>query len=92
VALGLAHLALQAWAGATAMSLLLLPRSASADRLEQPAAPAMQPVTDSLFGHRVTDPYRYFESQDARVADWIEAQGAYTRSLLDSIKPHATMS
>jgi prolyl oligopeptidase len=51
----------------------------------------MKPVTESLYGHQVTDPYRYFEAQDAPVVDWIKAEGAYTRGLFDSIQPRAAL-
>jgi prolyl oligopeptidase len=60
--------------------------------LAQLAAPPMKPVTESLYGQQVTDPYRYFEAQDAPVVDWIKAEGAYTRGLFDSIQPRAASS
>lgn len=75
----------------TTLSLLLVAQSARADELLQPPAPPKKIVVESLYGHRVIDPYRYFETQDAHVVDWIKAQGAYTRALLDSIPPHAAL-
>jgi len=53
-----------------------------------PPAPApVKPVTETLWGRQVTDNYRYMEALDGSTLDWIEAQGAYTRSILDAI-PH----
>src|ERR1700677_2669505 len=51
-----------------------------------PAAP-IKPVTETLWGHKVTDDYRYMEKLDPSTIDWMKAQGAYTRSVLDSIAP-----
>lgn len=54
-----------------------------------PASPR-RPVTDSLHGRSVTDPYRWLEG-DAKgnvtpeVATWTDAQNAYTRSALDTL-------
>jgi len=53
-----------------------------------PAAP-VKPVTETIFGTRVTDNYRYMEALDQSTIDWMKAQGAYTRSILDAIKPRA---
>jgi len=51
-----------------------------------PVAP-VKPVTETLWGTTVTDNYRYMESMDPATVDWMKAQGAYTRSVLDSIQP-----
>lgn len=58
-------------------------------RPAQPPSLPMKPVTETHYGHRITDPYRYFETQDAQVTDWIKAEGAYTRRVFDSIPGHA---
>jgi len=71
------------------------PHSAAADPLApigigpQPAPLPPQPVTETLFGTKVTDNYRFMEALDARTLDWMKAQGVYTRSVLDAIKPLA---
>ena len=57
----------------------------------QPAPLAPQPVTETLFGTKVTDNYRFMEALDAKTLDWMKAQGAYTRSVLDAIKPLAAV-
>ena len=51
-----------------------------------PAAP-VRPVTETLWGRKVTDDYRYMEKLDPATIAWMKAQGAYTRSVLDSIPP-----
>ncbi|HEY1414598.1 MAG TPA: prolyl oligopeptidase family serine peptidase [Caulobacteraceae bacterium] len=53
----------------------------------QPVGPAIKPVTETLWGQPVTDNYRYMEALGPETIDWMKAQGAYTRSVLDSIKP-----
>ena len=53
-----------------------------------PAAP-LKPVTETLWGRKVTDNYRYMEALDVSTIAWMKAQGAYTRSVLDAIKPLA---
>jgi prolyl oligopeptidase len=55
-----------------------------------PAAP-IKPVVETLFGRKVTDDYRYMESLDPATLAWMKAQGAYTRSVLNSIKPLAML-
>jgi protease II len=45
----------------------------------QPSVPPAQPVTETFFGQKITDQYRYFEKQDAVVTDWMTAEGRYTR-------------
>jgi prolyl oligopeptidase len=50
-----------------------------------PVAPE-KPVTEDLFGTRVTDPYRYMEHVAApAVAEWMKAQSAPARETLDAI-------
>src|SRR5579864_9365378 len=55
----------------------------------QPPVPAAKPVTETLFGTKVTDAYRFFEQQGPDVVDWMKAEGHYTRSLLDAQPRHA---
>ncbi|OHA03946.1 MAG: hypothetical protein A3C16_00950 [Candidatus Sungbacteria bacterium RIFCSPHIGHO2_02_FULL_51_29] len=42
-------------------------------------------VIDTIHGIRVPDPYRWFENDDEEVKQWLEAQSAKTRSVLDTI-------
>src|SRR5579864_7414321 len=69
----------------------------SADRLApvgispQPAPLPPRPVTETMFGKEVTDNYRYFEKLDAATLDWMRAEGAYTRNVLDAIGPRADL-
>ena len=51
----------------------------------------MKPVTETLWGKRVTDNYRYMEALDPSTIAWMKAQGAYTRSILDAIAPRAAL-
>jgi prolyl oligopeptidase len=61
----------------------------------QPPATPQRPVTETLHGQQITDPYRWLEgdTSDPRamgrmtdeVAAWTDAQNAYTRSILDSL-------
>jgi prolyl oligopeptidase len=57
----------------------------------QPAPAPMKPVTETLWGKRVTDNYRYMEALEPSTLEWIKAQGAYTRSILDAIPNRAAL-
>ncbi|MGB7603289.1 MAG: prolyl oligopeptidase family serine peptidase [Candidatus Sulfotelmatobacter sp.] len=51
-----------------------------------PPPTQMEPVTETLHGVEVTDPYRWLEDQNSpRTRAWIEEQTAYTRAYFDSI-------
>ncbi|HEX3913957.1 MAG TPA: prolyl oligopeptidase family serine peptidase [Steroidobacteraceae bacterium] len=58
---------------------------------KKPPAAAVKPVTETLWGRKVTDDYRYMEALDPATIAWMKAQGLYTRSVLDSIKPLAQL-
>ncbi len=66
-------------------------RAASSDPLAPvgvgpaPAAAPVQPVTETLWGVKVTDDYRYMEAMTPPVVDWIKAEGVYTRTVFDDI-------
>jgi prolyl oligopeptidase len=63
-----------------------VPVAICARDMAKPPAPApVHPVTETMFGRKVTDNYRYMEELDPRTIGWMKAQGAYTRTLLDSI-------
>jgi prolyl oligopeptidase len=55
--------------------------------ISKPPAAPIKPVTESLWGRKVTDSYRYMEKLDSSTVAWMKAQGAYTRSVLGSIAP-----
>ena len=57
----------------------------------QPPPPPVRPVTEDHFGTKVTDNYRYMEKLDPETMEWMKAQGAYTRSVLDAIAPLAAL-
>ena len=51
-----------------------------------PPPTPVEPVTETLHGVEVTDPYRWLEDQNSpRTRTWIEEQTAYTRAYLDAI-------
>src|SRR6516164_8336403 len=52
-----------------------------------PPPPAVKPVTETLWGVPITDNYRYMEDLTPTTVDWMKAQGAYTRNVMDAIKP-----
>ena len=52
----------------------------------KPPLTQQQPVTDDYFGHKVVDPYRWLEDGSSPATQqWVAAQLAYTRSILDKI-------
>ena len=55
-----------------------------------PVAP-VKPVTETLFGTKITDNYRYMEKLDAETLGWMKAQGAHTRAVLGAIAPRAEL-
>jgi prolyl oligopeptidase len=57
----------------------------------KPPAAAVKPVVETLWGRKITDDYRYMEALDPSTIAWMKAQGAYTRSVLDAIKPLAPL-
>jgi len=51
-----------------------------------PPPAAQKPVTDSVQGHQITDPYRWLEdASSADTENWVNQEFAYTRSLLDPL-------
>src|SRR5882757_1360136 len=63
----------------------------AASAREMPRAAPVRPVTETFWGRRVTDDYRYMEALDPSTIGWMKAQGARTRSVLDAIKPLAQL-
>lgn len=69
-----------------------LPPQAFAAPVERPGPPPVKPVTETHFGTKVTDPYRYMEDEkDAVVLSWIKAEGRYSRAYLDALPGHAEL-
>jgi len=54
-----------------------------------PPGPAAQPVEEAYFGTKVTDRFRFMEAMSPSTVAWMKTQGAYTRSVFDSIGPRA---
>jgi prolyl oligopeptidase len=76
----------------TGIALILAPLWALAAGIDRPAAAPVRPVTETLWGRKVTDDYRYMESMRPETIAWIKAQGAYTRGVLDSIEKRAVLA
>src|ERR1700749_4511881 len=57
----------------------------------RPPSGPVTPVTETIGGQRVTDNYRYMEALASPTIAWMKAQGTYTRSVLDAIKPLANL-
>lgn len=56
-----------------------------------PPAPAVRPVTQTLYGTKVTDRYRYFEDlKRPDVQAYLREQNAYTRAILARLDPART--
>src|SRR5882757_5150613 len=64
---------------------------AALGHLAKPAPAPVRPVTETLWGRKVTDNYRYMEALDPSTIEWMKAQGGYTRSVLDGIEPLARL-
>ena len=56
-----------------------------------PATAPVKPVTETYFGQKVTDNYRYMEKLGPDTLAWMKTEGAYTRKVMDSIKGHAAL-
>lgn len=63
---------------------------------EQAAAPPVapeRPVTDDIFGTKVTDPYRWMETPgSAEFQDYLRAQNSYARAVLGRIPGRAALA
>lgn len=57
----------------------------------QPKPAPIEPVTETLFGQKVTDNYRYMEKLGPETISWMKAEGAPTRSLMNAIAAHAAL-
>ena len=69
---------------AAALAILAPMLSTAADFTPPPTR--KDPVTETLHGVSITDPYRWLENQDApETRAWLAAQDHFTRSYLDSL-------
>jgi prolyl oligopeptidase len=60
--------------------------STSTMTVPKPPATKQQPVTDDYFGHKVVDDYRWLEDGSSpETQQWVGAQLAYTRGVLDKL-------
>src|SRR5450755_3743399 len=60
--------------------------SAPTTNIPQPPDTRQEPVTDDYFGHKIVDPYRWLEDGSSpQTQQWVGAQLAYTRSILDKL-------
>jgi prolyl oligopeptidase len=84
-------IALIAVSWATAGSAARDPLAPVGDAPSRPRAAPVKPVTETLWGRKVTDNYRYMEALDPTTLAWMKAQGTYTRQILDAIPPRATL-
>ena len=56
-----------------------------------PATAPIKPVTETLWGVKVIDNYRYMEKLDPATLAWMKSEGAYTRKVMDAIAPLAAL-
>jgi len=87
------------WHAALLLSAALSLSPIRADQAPPPAAltrkppvAPIKPYSEVLYGVTIDDPYRYMEGLDADTLDWLRAQGAFTRSVLDSIDARAALT
>lgn len=78
-------------AAAALLAPLAWPAMAATDFPPKPPAAEVKPSTETLWGRKVTDDYRYMEALDPGTIAWMKAEGVYTRSILDAIKPEARL-
>jgi prolyl oligopeptidase len=77
-------------AGLLASTLVFLPVAVFAG--DAPPKAPVREVTDTYFGVKVVDPYRWMEdSKNAEVAAWMKAQANHSRSVLDRLPMRAEL-
>ena len=70
---------------ALAVSLAAPPLAVAQPRPAGPPVAPVRPVTEDLFGVKVTDPYRWMEAETPEWKSYALAQADYAKSVLDSI-------
>jgi prolyl oligopeptidase len=78
-------------AAACAAAFLAVGTPAFCAAVDKPATAPIKPVVETLWGRKVTDNYRYMEAMGPDTVAWMKAEGAYTRTVLDSIAPLAKL-
>lgn len=59
---------------------------------QKPPVATVRPVTDDYFGTKITDNYRWMEDMKSpELAEWMKAENAYTREILESIPGRAEL-
>src|SRR5215813_12356239 len=67
------------------VGLTFLTAAVPAGQRKAPPPTKVEPVTETINGTAITDPYRWLEDQKSpETRAWINAQNEYTKSLLDS--------
>ena len=60
--------------------------SAASPAVTGPPVAEQKPVVDDLYGHKLTDPYRWLENGSSpETRKWVDEENTYTRSLLDPL-------
>jgi prolyl oligopeptidase len=78
---------------AVSLSYPLHPQAVPAGAPAVPLAAPVRNVTDTYFGVKVDDPYRYMEDlKNPEVAAWIKAEADYTNQVLAAIPGRAQMA
>lgn len=54
------------------------------DATHTPPETPRRPVTDTLHGEEITDPYRWLEDDSEEVTEWTASQNDYAKSVLDT--------
>jgi prolyl oligopeptidase len=71
---------------ASLAALTLFALSSSLTAQSGPPPTERHDVTETFYGHTVTDSYRWLEDwHEGKAADWLKAQDTYTRSALETI-------
>jgi prolyl oligopeptidase len=70
---------------ASSAAAATLPAFARAAAPGGPPVAPVRPVTETLYGVKITDRYRWMESEDAEWQSYIRAQGAYAAGVLAKI-------
>lgn len=74
-----------------ALAAVLTDPLAPIGHLAKPQPAPIRPVTETLWGKKVTDNYRYMEGLEPSTIAWMKSEGAYTRAVLDGIHPLAAL-
>lgn len=74
------------------LALPALPTAMSAPPAGAPPPAPARPVTETLYGVRMVDPYRWMEAPSSNeLASWMKAQGDHTRRILEGLPGRAAL-